>query len=69
MILLVLVRLPQKGTDIVITVNIPHVPGFHSDEITIGGDKFNEFVKDGLSLLEQILATFEIKDWSLFVHE
>ncbi|KAF1808466.1 Mog1p/PsbP-like protein [Eremomyces bilateralis CBS 781.70] len=68
-ILLALVRLPEKGTDIVITVNVPHVPSFHPENIDIGNEQFDEFVKDGLDVMEQVMATFDVKDWNLFVND
>ena len=48
------VRLPQVGTDVLVTLNRPKGDG----AIGFGGA--------GVSILLKILETFSIDDWSLF---
>ncbi|KAF2000402.1 Mog1p/PsbP-like protein [Amniculicola lignicola CBS 123094] len=60
----VMLRLKEQGTDIVITVNVPHYPGEY--EKAKEGEGATKLMKDGEVIKEKILETFDIKDWGLF---
>ncbi|KAL1642794.1 hypothetical protein SLS58_005299 [Diplodia intermedia] len=69
-ILLVLVRLAETKTDILITVNVPHVPGEYSKEdVDFAAAKQGPLVDAATIIRQRILETFEIKDFGLFVTE
>ncbi|KAF2143878.1 uncharacterized protein K452DRAFT_285917 [Aplosporella prunicola CBS 121167] len=69
-ILLILLRLEQKKTDIVITINVPHVPGeYPKDEVDFAAAKQGPLMEHAITIRQKILETFEVKDWSLFVDE
>ncbi|GME35826.1 DNA ligase ATP-dependent [Neofusicoccum parvum] len=66
-ILLVLVRLAEQKTDIVITVNVPHVPGeYAKDEVDFAAARQGPLMDTAAAIRQQILQTFEIKDFGLF---
>ncbi|KAL9096421.1 MAG: hypothetical protein Q9165_001418 [Trypethelium subeluteriae] len=68
-ILLVLLRLEEKQTDIVITINVPHEPGSRETEvIDPANGRLEPLLEAASGYRERILASFEIKDWSLFVN-
>ncbi|KAG0635228.1 hypothetical protein HOY80DRAFT_1057689 [Tuber brumale] len=78
-ILMVLVRLQQQTTDILITVNIP----FNTSELvqaekylvspragtTGGGGEKSQMLKSGMAVLEGVLREFEVLDWGLFLED
>ncbi|KAK0658585.1 putative ran guanine nucleotide release factor [Lasiodiplodia hormozganensis] len=69
-ILLVLVRLIEQKTDIVITVNVPHVPGeYPKEDVDFAAAKQGPLMDAATSIKQHILQTFEIKDYGLFVTE
>ena len=69
-ILLVLVRLPEQGTDIVIAVNVPHLPGeYEKDAVDPGTAKLGRLLEAGVKVGERLLETFEVRDWGLFGEE
>jgi hypothetical protein len=63
-IYLLLLRLQEQGTDIVITINVPHYAG---EYVQAGspGEK-TQLMKEGEAVTKKILETFEVKDWGLF---
>lgn len=66
-ILLVLVRLAEQKTDIVITINVPHVPGeYAKDEVDFAAARQGPLMDTAAAIRQQILQTFEIKDFGLF---
>lgn len=69
-ILLVLVRLIEQKTDIVITVNVPHVPGeYLKEDVDFAAARQGPLMDAAASIKQHILQTFEIKDYGLFVTE
>lgn len=65
--MLVLIRLEKQTTDILIAVNVPHVPGeYEKDAINLDQQKIGPHLEAGLAIRKHILETFEVKDWSLF---
>lgn len=62
-IFMALFRLPNLGTDIVITYNIPLLIGFTSSsrQTAQEGNLY-----EGVEVFKRVLANFEIKNWELF---
>jgi len=68
--LLTLVRLEKQKTDILLVVNVPHIPGeYDKDSIDLAAGKVGKLIEDGLKVRGRILETFEVKDYGLFVNE
>jgi len=66
-VLLTLVRLPAQATDIVVTINVPHVPGEYDPEgVDLPAQKLGPLVEEAVAIRQRILESFEVKDWSLF---
>jgi hypothetical protein len=68
--LLTLVRLEKQKTDLLIVVNVPHIPNeYDKDGIDLENGKVGKLIEDGMKLRDRILETFEVKDYGLFVAE
>jgi hypothetical protein len=68
--LLILARLEKQKTDILIVVNVPHIPGeYKKDDIDLPAQKLGQLIEDGVKIQQRILETFEIKDYGLFVND
>jgi hypothetical protein len=68
--LLTLVRLEKQKTDILIAVNVPHIPGeYDKDVIDLPARKMGKLLEDGVKIRQRIWETFEIRDYELFVNE
>lgn len=66
-VLLVLIRLEEQETDVVISVNVPHMPGeYKEEEIDLPGQKVGRLLEEGGVIRQRVLESFEVKDWSLF---
>lgn len=62
---LMLLRLKEQGTDMMISVNIPHYSGEY-EKPKDGGEGVTQLMKDSEKIKERILETFDIKEWGLF---
>jgi hypothetical protein len=60
---LMLLRLKEYDTDIMVTVNIPHYAGEY--EKPKEGD-VTQLMEDSETVKSRILESFDIKDWRLF---
>jgi hypothetical protein len=68
--LLTLVRLQKQKTDLLLVVNVPHIPNeYHKDDIDLEAGKVGQLIEDGMKIREKILETFEVNDYGLFVNE
>jgi hypothetical protein len=66
-IILTLVRLKSVSTDILITINVPHIKGeYDEDEVDLELGKQGELIGDAVEFAAKIWATFAVKDWGLF---
>jgi hypothetical protein len=66
-IILTLLRLEREKTDIVITVNVPHIKGeYDEEEIDLEMGKAGELIADAVNYSGKIWETFKIRDWGLF---
>ncbi|KAH9879827.1 hypothetical protein J1614_001851 [Plenodomus biglobosus] len=61
---LLLLRLKQQGTDIMVTINVPHYAGEYDK--AAGEDGQTQLMKDSLVAREKVLESFEVKEWGLF---
>ncbi|KAH7085633.1 hypothetical protein BKA63DRAFT_560271 [Paraphoma chrysanthemicola] len=60
---LLLLRLKEQGTDIMVTVNIPHYKGEY-EEAKKG--KETALMKDSGAIREKVLETLKVVEWGLF---
>lgn len=66
-IVLNLVRLEKESTDILITINVPHIRGEYSEEdVDLQLGKQGRLISDAVEYAAKIWETFKIKDWGLF---
>jgi hypothetical protein len=69
-ILVILIRLEAQKTDIVVTINVPHMPGsYDKDAVDPQDGKFGPLLESAQKVEEQVLDSFEVKDFGLFVDE
>jgi hypothetical protein len=62
---LMLLRLKEQQTDIMVTVNIPHYAGEYEKPKEGEGD-VTPLMKGSEAIKNRILESFNIKDWGLF---
>ncbi|KAF2397942.1 Mog1p/PsbP-like protein [Trichodelitschia bisporula] len=64
-ILLVLVRLAAQKTDIVISINVPHVADEYArEDVDLKARKPGPLPGAVIQMRDRILETFEVKDWT-----
>lgn len=71
-ILLTLVRLEAKATDLVISINVPHLPGQYVSGEVNGGVEMEKarlglLVERAVGMRERLMRSFEVREWGLFV--
>ena len=71
-ILLTLIRLEPQFTDMLITLNIPHIPG-SPEAIAVGGEeldfekgKYGSAIEEGKKVMDAVGNSLLVKDWGLF---
>ncbi|RKU41693.1 multicopy suppressor of ts gsp1 [Coniochaeta pulveracea] len=66
-LILTLLRIERLSTDILITVNVPHIKGeYDEEEVDLALGKQGELIGDAVEYAAKIWETFKIKDWKLF---
>lgn len=66
-IVLNLVRLEKERTDILITINVPHIKGEYSaKDIDLELGRQGELIKDAVEHASVVWESFEVRDWHLF---
>ncbi|EPE25981.1 Mog1p/PsbP-like protein [Glarea lozoyensis ATCC 20868] len=66
-IVLTLVRLEKESTDILITINVPHIKGEYTvEEIDMQIGKQGKLIEESVEFAAKIWESFKIKDWGLF---
>jgi hypothetical protein len=66
-LILTLLRLEKVSTDILITINVPHIKGeYDEDEVDLALGKQGELIGDAVEYAAKIWGTFKIRDWNLF---
>ncbi|PSN62826.1 Mog1p/PsbP-like protein [Corynespora cassiicola Philippines] len=61
---LLLLRLKEQTTDILVSVNVPHYAGEY-EKASAEGEK-TALMKEGDAIMAKILETFEVRDYGLF---
>jgi len=68
-IVLTLIRLEAEHTDVLITINVPHIKGeYTKEEVDLQLGKQGKLIENAVEYSAKIWETFKIKDWGLF-HE
>jgi len=66
-IVLNLIRLEHESTDLLITINVPHIKGEYTEEdVDLELGKQGRLIEDAVEYSARIWETFKIKDWHLF---
>jgi hypothetical protein len=61
------VRLEKEKTDILITINVPHIKGeYDEEEVDLALGKQGELIGDAVEYAARIWGSFDVKDWGLF---
>ncbi|TKA74943.1 hypothetical protein B0A55_04946 [Friedmanniomyces simplex] len=69
-ILLLLVRLVEQKTDILVAVNVPHITGnYEPGDVDLEKGRWGGLLEMGLQIREKVMASLEVRDWGLFVQE
>lgn len=62
-----LIRLEEQSTDILITINVPHIRGEYSEEdVDLQLGRQGRLIEDAVEYAARVWETFKIKDWGLF---
>jgi hypothetical protein len=66
-LIMTLLRLEKQNTDILITINVPHIKGeYDEDEVDLQLGKQGKLIGDAVEYSARIWSTLKIKDWGLF---
>ncbi|KAM0474637.1 hypothetical protein ACHAPX_007581 [Trichoderma viride] len=66
-ITMTLLRLEEQKTDILITINVPHIRGeYDAEDVDLELGKQGKLIGDAVEVAARIWETFVIKDWDLF---
>lgn len=66
-IILTLLRLEKESTDVLITINVPHIKGeYDEDDVDLELGKQGRLIGDAVEHAAEIWKTFKVKDWGLF---
>jgi hypothetical protein len=62
-----LLRLEKYKTDVLITINVPHIKGEYDEkEVDLELGKQGKLIGNAVEYSARIWETFKIKDWGLF---
>ena len=60
-------RLEKEKTDILITINVPHIKGEYDEEdIDLEMGRQGKLIGDAVDFAAKIWESFKVKDWKLF---
>ena len=60
-------RLEREKTDLLITINVPHIRGeYEEEDVDLELGKQGKLIGDAVDYAAQIWETFKVKDWGLF---
>ena len=66
-IVMTLLRLEKYKTDVLITINVPHIKGEYDEaEVDLQLGKQGELIGDAVQYSARVWESFKIKDWGLF---
>ena len=69
-ILLTMLRLEQQQTDVLVSVNVPHVPGeYDAARLSMEAGEWGPLTRGAMRYRDEIMTTFCVLDWALFVQE
>lgn len=69
-ILLTMLRLERQQTDVLVSINVPHVPGeYDAAQLRMEAGEWGSLVGVAIRYRDEIMRTFRVLDWSLFVQE
>jgi hypothetical protein len=60
---LLLLRLEEQGTDVLVSVNIPHYKGEYEEA---GQGEETRLMRESKAVRQRVLETFEVVEWGLF---
>ncbi|KAJ6788912.1 hypothetical protein PWT90_00123 [Aphanocladium album] len=67
-IIMTLLRLEKYKTDILITINVPHIKGeYNEEDVDLELGKQGKLIGDAVEYSARIWKSFKVKDWGLFV--
>lgn len=62
-----LIRLEKESTDILISINVPHIKGeYTEEEVNLQVGLQGKLIENAVEYAAKIWETFKIKDWGLF---
>lgn len=66
-LLLTVIRLEQVKTDLVVSVNVPYVPGQYDEgHVNVEEGKLGPLMERAVEMRDKVAESLEIKDWGLF---
>lgn len=66
-IILTLLRLEKEATDVLVTINVPHIKGeYDEDEVDLELGKQGKLIGDAVEYAAKVWESFKIRDWKLF---
>ncbi|KAI9868427.1 MAG: multicopy suppressor of ts gsp1 [Trichoglossum hirsutum] len=69
-VLVTIIRLETQKTDIVVTINVPHMRGSYDEgSVDLERGQLGALLSSALAHQDRVFSTLEVKDWSLFVQE
>jgi hypothetical protein len=69
-IMLTLIRLVDQETDMLVTINVPHVPGsYEAGSVDLEHGKMGPLLELAGKWRERVLESFEVREWGLFGEE
>lgn len=65
--ILTMVRLERERTDLLITINVPHIKGeYNEEDVDLELGRQGKLIGDAVDYAAKIWETFKVKDWHLF---
>ncbi|KAI1340683.1 Mog1p/PsbP-like protein [Xylariaceae sp. FL0016] len=66
-IILTLLRLEDDLTDILVTLNVPHIKGEYDEEdVSLEMGRSGKLIGDAVNHMDEVWKTMKIQDWGLF---
>lgn len=60
-------RLEREKTDLLITINVPHIRGeYNEEDVDLELGRQGKLIGDAVDYAAKIWETFKVKDWNLF---
>jgi hypothetical protein len=66
-IIMTILRLERQRTDILITINVPHIRGeYNEEDVDLELGRQGKLIGDAVDFSARIWESFKVKDWGLF---